>query len=109
MNYVETAALAVPAERSSPALFSLGVPHVSPPLRDMRLPLRRTSAEHNHWLHSPAKIEKHASSLRPRTLRGRAKASRLRACCLPSQGGHGAHSCFRTYSHGKSAAARPFP
>src|ERR1700691_3417063 len=55
---------------------------------------------------APAKIILHASSLRPRTLRGRRKASRLRACSLPPQGGHGAYSCLRPDPHCKSLAAR---
>src|SRR5208282_2745016 len=54
----------------------------------------------------PAKIILHASSLRPRTLHGRRKASRLCACSLPPQGGHGAYSCLRSHTHCKSLAAR---
>ena len=43
------------------------------------------------------KLNSHAASLRPRTFRGRRKASRLLACGLPPAGGHGADSCLRTH------------
>src|SRR5271166_6083257 len=86
--------------------FSPRAPYLTAVVRPGGLPALLLSLAGPTEPRSPAKIILHASSLRPRTLRGRRKASRLRACSLPSQGGHGACSCLRPDTDRKSLAAR---